>query len=195
MRFLVHWSIRGKLAAAFGLLLVLTIGLGLGSLNRLTVVNEAAAELRENWLPGTRYVGQIAEAVTRFRQLEGAHVLAQTPADKQREEQTLARVAADIDTAWRAYEATIIDAEDRRLTDTAIAAWRQYRGYQDRLFAASRSGDPQAAALYAGEMRAASGRLRQALQAVADYNSRAATERRPGRMRCMTLPASPSSRA
>jgi methyl-accepting chemotaxis protein len=170
MRFLVHLSIRGKLAAAFGLLLVLTIGLGLGSLNRLTVVNEAAAELRENWLPGTRYVGQIAEAVTRYRQLEGAHVLAQTPADKQREEQTLARVAADIDTAWRAYEATIIDAEDRRLTDTAIAAWRQYRGYQDRLFAASRSGDPQAAALYAGEMRAASGRLRQALQAVADYN-------------------------
>ncbi len=170
MRFFANWSIRGKLAAAFGLLLVLTIGLGLVSLNRLTVVNNAAAELRENWLPGTRYVGQIAEAVTRYRQLEGAHVLALSPTDKQREEQTIARVAADIDATWRAYEATISDAEDRRLTDAAIAAWRQYRGYQERLLAASRDGDGQAAALYVGEMRAASGRMRQTLQALSDYN-------------------------
>lgn len=106
-RFFANGSIRGKLAAAFGLLLVLTVGLGVAPLNRLTVVNNAAAALRKNWLPGTRHVDQNAEAVTRYRQLEAADVLARSPADKQQDGQTIARVAADIDATWRAYEASI----------------------------------------------------------------------------------------
>jgi methyl-accepting chemotaxis protein len=176
MRALSNLSLRAKLGAAFGLMLALTLGLGFGSLNRLDVVNDSAAELRDSWLPGTRFVGRAAENATRFRQLEAAHVMSTDAEGKRREEQNLTRTRSDVETAWRDYQQTISAEEDRRLTDAAMEAWRGYLGLHDRLLALSRSDAAAATAFYTGEMRAAAARLRQAVNALLDYNLREGTK-------------------
>ena len=59
MTFLSCLSIRSKVAGAFGLMLLLVIGVGLTAINRLSAVNDRAADIRDNWLPSTRVQGYI----------------------------------------------------------------------------------------------------------------------------------------
>ena len=60
-------SIRAKLITAFTLILAGTIGLGLFALERLDGVNAIAADLRDNWLPATRTLAEMARAAERSR--------------------------------------------------------------------------------------------------------------------------------
>jgi len=76
MKFLENWSIRTKVAVAFGFVLAVTVSLGLVSLQRMSAVNDAAADIRDNWLLGTRLLGDYAFNAMRYRQIEDAAGLA-----------------------------------------------------------------------------------------------------------------------
>src|SRR5882762_1313157 len=54
MMFLQNLSIRAKVIIAFTLVLVLTGGLGYFAADRLGAVNNAAHDIRTNWLPSVR---------------------------------------------------------------------------------------------------------------------------------------------
>ena len=60
-------SIATKVIAAFVLIFVATIALGLFGLSRTAAVNGKAAEVRDNWLPSTAALGTLAFAVEEFR--------------------------------------------------------------------------------------------------------------------------------
>ena len=60
-----NWSVRGKVIAAFAVVLLCTAGLGLFAIGRLSAVNTAAADIRENWLPSTRALGKVAQIAER----------------------------------------------------------------------------------------------------------------------------------
>jgi methyl-accepting chemotaxis protein len=50
-------SILGKIAAAFGMLLLLMVTLGTTAILRMSVMNDAATDMRDNWLPSTAAMG------------------------------------------------------------------------------------------------------------------------------------------
>ena len=54
MQALNNLSIKFKVVIAFTVVLVATVAMGTFSNQRLGVVNDAAVEMRDNWLPATR---------------------------------------------------------------------------------------------------------------------------------------------
>jgi len=78
MHAFMNLSIRAKVMAAFGAILVVTLGLGLFAVDRLSSVNAEAAGVRDNYLPSTRYLGVIAGLSERFRLVQDLMINAET---------------------------------------------------------------------------------------------------------------------
>jgi methyl-accepting chemotaxis protein len=57
MNVLSRLKIGARLGTAFGAVLALTLIVGVFSVNRLSVVNEATADINNNWLVATRELG------------------------------------------------------------------------------------------------------------------------------------------
>jgi hypothetical protein len=60
-------TIGTKIAAAFGLITVMVLVLGLTCLNRMSAVNDRAIDVRDNWLPSVGTMGLLLHAVDRTR--------------------------------------------------------------------------------------------------------------------------------
>ena len=118
MKALENCSIRLKVIAAFGIVLLVTSALGVLALQRLAAVNAAAAEIRDNWLPSTGYLGNLAAETERYRTAEATILLA-SDADKQKVVKRLSDVTETRAKAWALYEPTITPGEERAIEDWA----------------------------------------------------------------------------
>jgi methyl-accepting chemotaxis protein len=147
-------SIRTKVMAAFGLVLMVALALGAFSIERLAVVNDRAAEIRDNWLVATGALGNFAKHAMRYRQIEAAHILAKSDVDKDKEETTLGTVLNDVQQSWKVYEPTITTTEERQLVAEIRPLLQQYLEMDKALRVLSRQHeDDSATNLYRGEMR------------------------------------------
>lgn len=174
MSFFNNWSIRTKVAIAFGFVLAVTVSLGLVSLQRMSAVNDAAAEIRDDWLLGTRLLGDVAFNSMRYRQVEAAAVLASSDEARAKEADTLKSVVAAAAKAWTQYEPTITAGEERRLADQIKAGWSEYIALTPKLLDMAVKGDQKAAtAFYTGEMRSVfNGKVMNPLHENIDLNTR-----------------------
>jgi methyl-accepting chemotaxis protein len=166
---LTHLRIRAKLGLALGLLVLLLAGIaGFGAF-ALHRVDDAARSIRDTWLPGTRHIGQFSAHAIRFRQLHAAYLLAPDRTARQREEAGLDRTRRDLDGTWHSLRPLLLDGEAQQLAAEVEAAWQAYVAMGERMLDMAQAGDRAAAtALYVGEMRAGFGRLRAALDRLAD---------------------------
>jgi len=156
METLQNLKIRTKVTAAFAFVLLVAVGLGAFSLQRLGIVNDRAADVRNNWLPATRALGEISFHTMRFRQIEAAHILAETPEAMAKEEATLGQIIKDAQKTWNDYEKTVTTGDERALADRIRAGWTAYMTLDKKLIELSRSGSKKDAnALYTGDMRKA----------------------------------------
>jgi methyl-accepting chemotaxis protein len=153
---LQNLSIARKVVAAFSLVLVVALALGLFAVDRLSQVNAAAAEIRDNWLVATGALGEAGQIAIRFRQIEATHLLAPTAAEKASEEVTMNALLDQLKQAWARYTPTITDGPEQRLAHEMMAGWRRYLGLHDKFIGLSRGGDAaRATDFYRGEMRQA----------------------------------------
>jgi methyl-accepting chemotaxis protein len=151
---LANLTVKTKITAAFGFLLLLTVALGLFATQRLAEVNGAAANMREFWLPATRALGDYSFHTMRFRQIEAAALLAEAPEQSAKEAASLKTVAADAQKAWTAFEASTASAEVRAIADQVKAGWQNYLGLDQKMLDMIASGDRKGAyASYVGNMR------------------------------------------
>jgi methyl-accepting chemotaxis protein len=90
----VHLSIRSKIIAGFTAVLICTIGLGLFSTQRLDAVNGSAQDIKDNYLPGTRILGRMAQVSERLRSNRGSLLLATTEAQRAQYGATIKEQAA-----------------------------------------------------------------------------------------------------
>src|SRR2546421_11060939 len=74
-------SIRTKLLSAFGVVVVLMIGLGVYAISRLNSENAHVNELAAKVVPATRLVGQASASMNKYRKDQLHYILA-TPADR-----------------------------------------------------------------------------------------------------------------
>jgi hypothetical protein len=147
-------SIGGKLRLAFGsMLLALAIVGGFG-LYQATRLDAIALSLAHNGLPGVRALGGVFNAVTRFRQLQGAEMIAPEAAMKAVIAQKRSDTLKEFQAAWQDYEPLVDAGDERRLADSVQAEWKAYQALDARLQAVVLSGDKDAAArLYSVELQ------------------------------------------
>jgi methyl-accepting chemotaxis protein len=163
-------TIRAQLLTAFGIVLLVTAGLGLLATQRLSEVNDAGTEIRANWLPSTRLLGNLVAIAERYRSTQASHVLAGNDADKNAAEDRLTALRADYDKAWRTYAAMVDPGEEERLAASVTQSWQAYQALGANLIALSRKhADKEAAQAY-GDMTDAMSKFRAAMQADLDFN-------------------------
>lgn len=140
-------SIGGKVTLAFGTVLLVTIGLGVFSIERLGAVNEAAMTVRDDWLPSTSLIGQLASAVEQYRILELVYLLSALEADTRRKNEATMRDQQGLIQKMRNdYEPMVTPGEERRLIDEFDKQWVQYMGVHNELVALARNNDAKGAA-------------------------------------------------
>jgi methyl-accepting chemotaxis protein len=172
MSFFDRYSIRTKVLAAFGIVLLATIGLGLLSISRMGALNDAAAEIRDDYLPSTRLLGLIRFDMMRFRQIEATHMLVGGAEAKAREAATLATLKAELDGLFRQYEPLVAPGTERRLADAVERGWAAYLAIDEKLLDLSNKTDQAAgSSLYTGEMRSTFNQAADQLAADIKFNT------------------------
>ena len=166
MRALNDISIKTKIAGSLLCILVVTIALGVLSLERLSSVNDAAARIRDDFLPGTKVLGQIAQQAEVVRTTQGAMIMRTEDADVAKEQANYVGYVANLAKLRQAYEPLIGAGEERRLADQINTQFTAYFAMSDKLADLIKQHDhDKASALYLGDMRDL---FRQVRKAIAD---------------------------
>jgi two-component system OmpR family sensor kinase len=120
-------SIRARLSAVFIFLFLLVIVLGLESLNSLSYVNDASAQIRDRWLPSTRVLGDLNNLTTDFPAAEAAALRTDSPSERDAIERRLSGMDSDVAAAELAYRRIRHEAKDDALFAQFASRWREYR--------------------------------------------------------------------
>jgi methyl-accepting chemotaxis protein len=178
MRFINNASIKAKVVGAFALVLAITATLGGFADNRLGAVNDHAADIRDNWLVGTRELGTLAAITERLRQHQLQLLLSVDPTVNRdstitaRYKGNITQDLAERDGAWKTYAPTVTPGEETNLANRIDAEWLGYRDSSDKFMAlvdGQRFGE--AAAYNFGTMRDQFGSLRKDISADVDLNA------------------------
>jgi two-component system, OmpR family, sensor kinase len=133
-------SIRARLFVVFIFLFLLVIVLGFESLNSLSYVNDASAQIRDRWLPSTRALGDLNNLTTDFPAAEAAALRADSPSERDAIERRLTSMDGDVAAAELAYRRIRHDAKDDALFGQFEARWREYRSRLAEVIAKRRPG-------------------------------------------------------
>jgi methyl-accepting chemotaxis protein len=171
--FFQNLSIRSKVIAAFAIVLALTCGLGYFAVNRLGAVNDAAYDIRTNWLPSVRLLGQVGMMTERVRAIQGTYLTATTDEAKARVEPIIKSTLDAREKAWTDYQGTITPGEEQRLADEIDKQWKAYMSDWNQIEAMLKKGDRDGAnALNSGDLLAVTAKVRDAIQADLDLNAK-----------------------
>jgi two-component system OmpR family sensor kinase len=142
-------SIRILLSAASLLFLLLVIGLGAFSMQRLSDVNRVSDEIRNQWLQDVRLIGDLNNYMSDYRAGEGTHLLSNTTAELAASEKEIAALNAQVIRAQRSYESQPHEAAEQKLYDEFAREWAEYKIIATQVLALSHAGaKPDAVAMY-----------------------------------------------
>ena len=170
MRWFENLSIRSKVMTAFASVLIVTAILGVFSINRLSIVNQGAVTVTENYLVAANALSKISSNAVRYRQLQAALILAPTAADKAKEAQTMVTVVNNVNEGWNTYNPTVEAGFEREIADKFHAEWNDYVALNEKFTAlVSENKIPEAIAMYRGELRSSFNKFRDHLTEDGDY--------------------------
>jgi methyl-accepting chemotaxis protein len=128
-------SIRTKVFTAFGLVFLVVLALGLVAINRLSAINDRAAEIRDNWLPSTGLAGEMSSALESYGVWQGRFILALTDSDVDTATKSLKSAIASIDRMRAQYQPLINEGtEEQRLIAEFDKAWAEQKAIADKYF-------------------------------------------------------------
>jgi signal transduction histidine kinase len=133
-------AIRILLTAASLLVLVLMIGLGAFSLQRLSDVNRVSDEIRNQWLQDIRLIGDLNNFMSDYRTAEGTHLLSNAPQELAASERDIGELDAEVARAQRSYEVLSNDNAERQVYDEFSREWAQYKVIAAQVLTLSHSG-------------------------------------------------------
>jgi methyl-accepting chemotaxis protein len=164
-------SIRNKVIGAFGVVLITALALGGFAVDRLATVNGSAAEVRDNWLPATGWLGVISKSAERLRQLEASHIIAMNAVEKEREAASIDVAVQLFEKTWRLYEPTVTMPAELALVAKLKKRWSAYLEGSKELIELSRKNQGEAAAkLYVGKQREEFAQIRKILEEDLAFN-------------------------
>ena len=86
MKWFSNMKMSKKLGLGFGIVLAMTIGLGVFSIFELSKVNATTVEIATNWLPAVRSLGELRFDAAGVRRAELNHLLATDKKESQKYE-------------------------------------------------------------------------------------------------------------
>jgi two-component system, OmpR family, sensor kinase len=170
-------SIRILLSAASLLFLLLVIGLGAFSMERLSDVNRVSDEIRNQWLQDIRLIGDLNNYMSDYRAGEGTHLLSNTATELAASEKEIAALNAQVTRAQRSYESRPHEDSEQRLYDEFAREWAEYKVIATQVLSLSHAGEkPDAVAMYMTTSRRAFDRASDTLGRLTDQTVAGADE-------------------
>ena len=173
MTWFQNLTIRSKVMTAFAAVLIVTAVLGIFSINRLSIVNDGAVQIADNYLTSTTAMSEISSGALLYRQQQAAHIIVSTPAEKAKRTETMAKAVEEAEKGWTDYAPHIDAGYERTTADKFHTEWTNYLAMNDKLMALSNANNTAAAvALYTGDMLTQFNKFQAALKDDVAYNSR-----------------------
>jgi len=120
-----------QLAAAFGFVEILMIGLGVFGLGQLSKVNDITVQVVTRQMPSLRVLGALKYDASAMRRSELSQLLAVD--HKEKWEAPMKQALMDIEEHEKQYEPLIRSSEERQLDQDFRAAWKKYLEVHDRV--------------------------------------------------------------
>ena len=147
-------KISTRLAGAFGLLVLLLVGLAVAAYSQLSSIHDDTLDLADSWLPSVQVVNQMQTQATGDRVAVATHILNTDEAAMGGIEQEITQGRDKLAKQRQTYEKLISSPEEKRLYEEFSAAWKKYAETNDKVLAHSRKNESdQARALLQGESR------------------------------------------
>ncbi|MEH6952386.1 methyl-accepting chemotaxis protein [Nitrobacter sp. NHB1] len=137
-------SIRAKIISIISFLLLAMAGMGVLSLLEMESIHANATDIRTNWLPSVRELGELRANTMTYEIAVHSHLLAADAAGKDAAEKTLDTVGQAINKTRKAYEAMMTSPEEGRIYNEFSEQWASYVAGVRDLLAVSRKGDVNA---------------------------------------------------
>ena len=135
---LQNMKVAGKLGLGFGLILLFIVGLGIMSLQRMSVVNEQSTILTENWMPSIKVVEEINSNTSDLRLYEFEYVLTQTPQDMEKVENEMDILLNTMNKNRATYEKLISSDEEKALYEDFSKKFDKYMDMHKKLIPVSK---------------------------------------------------------
>ena len=166
-------SVRTKLLAGFAVVLVLTAVLGVVAVSKLGTINKSTEFQSGTVVPGVAVIGDINGISSDYRVAQLEHVIADPGSDDLKAaEEAIVDEAGDMDAAFKAYEPTITEPEDRKQFDALKASWETYQEQSGRFLAPSREGETERAMeLLQGDAKETFDKLSDQIIALVEWNT------------------------
>ena len=147
-------KISTRLAGAFGLLVLLLVGMAVTAYSQLSSIHDDTLDLADSWLPSVQVVNQMQTQATGNRVSVATHILNTDEAAMGGIEQEITQGRDKLAKQRQTYEKLISSPEEKRLYEEFSAAWKKYAETNDKVLAHSRKNESdQARALLQGESR------------------------------------------
>nr|WP_286912396.1 MULTISPECIES: methyl-accepting chemotaxis protein [unclassified Pseudomonas] len=122
-----------RAASVFALLGVLVLSMGLIALYETRQMDKATDEIRITWIPAVVALSEIGSNLGRARAVTLRAALDDDASERARSIEMLNGIKAQLEEGLKAYEDTIIAADDRALFDAFNSARQQYFGLQAKV--------------------------------------------------------------
>lgn len=170
-----NMKIGTRAASVFTLLGVLVLVMGLLSLYETRQMDRSTDEIRDTWIPAIVALSDVGTNLGRARAITLRTALETQASARQSGMALVDSINQQLTSGIKAYEATIVAADDRALFNTFTTAERQYLDQQKQVLGLIVAGKAdEANALLTGAMAQSADVMMKALGALLDYNSNGA---------------------
>jgi len=171
MRWFQHLKIANKLLVAFFLVIAMTCALGIFSIVQLVKVSNSSADIAKNWMPATRYIGEVQTSLARFRISEATHILHDDEVAMQAADKALATRRDIMRGQQESLAALVSDPEEKRIYAALQQDMNAYMAESGKLTALSHGGNKdEARALFKGASNKIYRKLNEEFEALAKHN-------------------------
>ena len=145
MSTLANMKLSARLAWAFGLLLVLLIGIAATAAKQISVINEALVYYTANTTPSLQAVRSWQERMAAIRMLQAQHLMTVSAEEMTALEASIQQASDQLNTALKEHEKLLSDDKDRELWKNVIDTTGLAMANWDKLKAMSRDtlNDPE----------------------------------------------------
>ena len=138
MRWFYNLKIATKLFVAFGIVLLLTLVMGISSIYSMGRVNQASRDLAQDWMPSVQIAMSLRTDLAEMRRWELAHLLADDDKAMAGYEKRMDEIQAVTNADRAAFEKLISTADERALAAAFDHDWATFMTEHPKVMALSR---------------------------------------------------------
>ncbi len=169
-------TVKTTLLCIVSLLVVLIMGQAWMALSRAAAMNANAEDLATSWLPSTKALGDVKYWTARTRVVAGRLLMTSDPSERNTAEMQLGQFQANLARAVKAYEPTIVSAEEQALWNKFQEKWKRYLANQDQTLRTWASEPTKAISEFNGPSNALFGEAQDAIDADVEFNEKGAAK-------------------